>query len=139
MATFQLPFDATDPAALARFWAVALGYVEQPPPPGFDTWDAFADSAGVPPARRGDYAALVDPEGSGPRVLFQRVPEPRTAKNRVHVDVPASGPDRDWATVLGHVERLVAAGGSVVAERSGPFGEHWVVMQDPEGNELCVQ
>lgn len=139
MAAFQLSFDAADPPALARFWARALGYVEQPPPPGYASWDAFADSAGIPAERRGDYAALVDPGGVGPRLFFQRVPEPKVAKNRVHVDVPAGGPGHDWAAVLAHVDRLVAAGGTVVAERDGPFGERWVVMRDPEGNELCVQ
>ena len=86
----QVTFDCGDPAALAEFWAAALGYVLQPPPPGFDSWDAALDAWGVPADRRNDRSALVDPDGAGPRVFFQRVPEGKTAKNRVHLDVRAA-------------------------------------------------
>lgn len=139
MVGLQVSFDAGDPRALARFWAVALDYVEQPPPEGFASWDAFADQAGIPPERRGDIAAIVDPHGVGPRLLFLRVPEPKSAKNRLHLDLAAGGGEHDRSRVAAHVERLVAAGGTVVAERGNALGEHWVVMADPEGNELCVQ
>jgi hypothetical protein len=134
----QVSVDALDPARLARFWAVALDYVEQPPPDGFASWDAFADSVGIPVEDRDAFAAVVDPAGHGPRLLFQKVPEAKTAKNRMHLDVNASGPDHDWAGVEARVAALVEAGGTVVAERSR-HGDRWVVMQDPEGNELCVQ
>ena len=139
---FQVTFDAGDPVALARFWAVALEYVEQPPPPGFDTWDAFLDEMGVPAELRGTRAALVDPAGEGPRVFFQQVPEGKTAKNRVHLDVSISGgPGTDEATrrsrIEQHAARLAAAGAAGVA-RVEEFGEFWIVMQDPEGNEFCV-
>ncbi len=139
MATgFQVTFDAGDPPALARFWAAALDYVEQPPPDGFESWDAFADAMDIPVERRGDFGAVVDPEGKGPRLFFQRVPEGKTAKNRVHLDVNASGPDHDWRKVVAHVERLQQAGATYVEERS-EVASRWVVMQDPEGNEFCVQ
>ncbi len=127
---FQVSFDANDPARLAEFWAVALGYVEQPPPPGFDTWDAFADSVNMPAEDRDRVTALVDPDGEGPRLFFQKVPEGKTAKNRVHLDLMAD--DRE-----AEVERLIGLG----ATRGGTFEEYgvkWTVLQDPEGNELCI-
>ena len=140
---FQVTFDAGDPAALARFWAVALEYVEQPPPPGYATWEGFADAAGIPQDARDDLAAVVDPAGEGPRLLFQKVPEGKTAKNRVHLDVnagggPAAEEETRRSRVEQHVARLAAEGGLVVA-RYDRRGEFWVVMQDPEGNEFCVQ
>jgi hypothetical protein len=136
--SFQVTFDAADPARLATFWAVALGYVRQPPPEGFDTWDAFLDSVGVPADQRDRADALVDPEGVGPRLFFQKVPEGKTSKNRVHLDVNIGAPDHDWAKVEAHVHTLEEAGGTMVEERQ-EMGSRWVVMTDPEGNELCVQ
>jgi hypothetical protein len=135
---FQVTFDAGDPGALARFWATALGYVEQPPPEGWDSWEAWAAHMGIPADRMNDMAAVVDPDGQRPRLLFQKVPEGKTAKNRVHLDVNVGAPDHDRARVDAHVARLTRAGGSVVAERE-ERGERWVVMADPEGNEFCVQ
>jgi hypothetical protein len=78
----QVVMDAADPAAQAEFWARALDYVVQPPPPGFASWDDFADKIGLPLERRGDQSAVVDPAGRGPRVYFQRVPEGKQVKNR---------------------------------------------------------
>ena len=121
--------DAADPAELAGFWAEALGYVVQPPPPGFDSWEAFAEANGFPPETWNDYSAIVDPEGKGPRVFFQRVPEGKTAKNRLHRDVNAG---------VEAVDRLVSLGATKVREFKDNKG-HWVVMLDPEGNEFCVQ
>ena len=139
---FQVVFDAADPPALARFWALALEYVEQPPPPGFGTWDAFLDEMGIPVERRSDRAAAVDPQGEGPRLFFQKVPEGKTAKNRVHLDVAVSGgPGADDATrrsrIEQHAARLAAAGASIISAVE-EFGEFWIVMADPEGNEFCV-
>ncbi len=139
----QVTFDAHDPAALAEFWIVALGYAIQPPPPGFDSWDEWATSMGIPEENWNDARALVDPDGKGPRLFIQKVPEPKIAKNRVHLDVNAGGGhgtpvEERRIAVDAHVEALVAAGGTIV----GPVeqrGEYWVVMQDPEGNEFCVQ
>ena len=59
-------------------------------PAGFDSWDAALDAWGVPAEHRNDNAALVDPDGAGPRLYFQKVPEPKTAKNRVHLDLRAA-------------------------------------------------
>lgn len=144
MATpIQIVFDANDPAKLADFWALALGYVIQPPPEGFQSWDEWALSMEIPEENWNDARALVDPDDVGPRIFFQRVPEGKTAKNRVHLDVNAGGghaapPAERRGRVDSAVERLVAAGAAVI----GPMeqrGEYWVVLSDPEGNEFCVQ
>jgi hypothetical protein len=127
----QVVLDSHDPAKLARFWALAAGYVLQPPPPGFDTWEDFGRSINLPEERWNDQTALVDPDGNGPRIYLQRVPEDKTAKNRVHLDIDP-GPDK-----AGHVARLVAAGATVIAEVDEPTGK-CTVLQDPEGNEFCV-
>lgn len=138
----QITLDSPDPARTARFWAAALGYVEQPPPPGFDSWPAFLTTIGVPEEKFGDAAAAVDPEGKGPRIFVQRVPEPKTAKNRMHLDLKIGGGpgvaiEQVKTAVDAEVERLTALGATVV----GPveeYGQYCVVMQDPDGNEFCV-
>ncbi|MGP4110122.1 VOC family protein [Streptomyces sp. 4N509B] len=145
---FQVSFDAHDPAALGAFWAVALKYVEQPPPPGFDTWPDALRAFGFSEEEieGGAAYALVDPEGKGPRLFFQKVPEGKTAKNRVHLDVNVTAPLRGEggdpeaarAAVDEHAARLVEAGATKVRAYS-KHGEYWVTLQDPEGNELCVQ
>ena len=83
----QVTFDASDPARLGAFWAELLGYVEQPPPEGFGTWPEALAALGVPEDQQQSAYAIVDPAGAGPRLFFQRVPEPKAAKNRVHLDV----------------------------------------------------
>lgn len=136
---FQVTFDAHDPRALGDFWALALGYVRQPPPPGFDDWEAALTSWGMTPDQFNDFNALVDPEGDGPRLFIQRVPEDKGAKNRVHLDVNVGGePDGRPDRVRAHVATLVTAGAQVVEEYD-LRGEFWIVLQDPEGNEFCVQ
>lgn len=140
---FQVTFDANDPSLLAEFWMLALGYVIQPPPEGFASWDEWAIAMEIPEQNWNDARALVDPEGEGPRIFIQRVPEGKTAKNRVHLDVDVGGgPDAaegDKRRLVDEaVDRLVAAGATIV----GPVeqrGEYWVVMGDPEGNEFCLQ
>ena len=134
----QISFDANDPAGLARFWASALGYVEQPPPQGFDSWQAFAIAMNIPSEVWDRFAAIIDEDGAGPRVLFQKVPEGKTAKNRLHLDISASAPDHDWSKVEAHVRLLADAGATVVEERQDEMSK-WVVLLDPEGNEFCVQ
>ena len=129
----QVTFDCASPATLAAFWASALGYVVQPPPEGFDSWPAFLTSIGVPESEWDSRSACVDPDGKGPRLFFQRVPEGKTAKNRVHLDVNV-GKDR----VDDEVSRLVAEGAAKVREHEDG-NERWVVMTDPEGNEFCLQ
>jgi hypothetical protein len=125
----QVTMDAADPGKLAAFWADALGYVVQPPPPGFESWEDFAVKNNIPFESVNDYSAIIDPEGNGPRFFFQRVPEGKTAKNRLHLDVNAG---------LEAVDRLVSLGATRVREFNDNKG-HWVVMLDPEGNEFCVQ
>ena len=138
----QMTFDCADPAAQAGFWAEVLGYVVQPPPPGFDSWDQALDAWGVPAGRRNDRSALVDPDSRGPRVFLQKVPEGKTAKNRLHLDVRAApgleGEER-MAALEAECERLVALG-AVRVERFEPggLGSGHIVMQDPEGNEFCL-
>ncbi len=141
--TFQVTIDANDPARLADFWIEALGYEIQPPPPEFESWDDWAMAMGIPEENWNDARALVDPDGKGPRLFFQKVPEAKSAKNRFHLDVNASAEhhgDREKAdpAIAAHVERLVAAGATRV-EEFDDFKGHWVVMLDPEGNEFCVQ
>lgn len=135
----QVTFDAHDPARLAEFWALALGYVLQPPPPGFDDWDSFLDSIGIPEGERDRASAIVDPDGVGPRLFFQRVPEGKTAKNRVHLDVNVgAGSDDRRAAAHAHLATLQAAGATLLGEVDEPAG--WcLVLQDPEGNEFCLQ
>jgi hypothetical protein len=138
--TVQVTFDCADPQAQADFWREVLHYADPPPPPGFDSWDAFRES--LPEHLRNSRSAIVDPEGVGPRLFFQQVPEGKTAKNRVHLDVRAapglSGAEREEA--LGaECERVVALG-ATVHERleADDFNDLCIVMNDPEGNEFCL-
>ena len=138
----QVTFDAAEPEALAAFWGETLGYVEQDPPEGFDSWEVWAVANDVPRERWGDFAARVDPDGAGPRLFFQRVPEPKTAKNRVHLDLAVGGgrgtpPEESRRNIAAAVERAVAAGATKVREVD-ERDEYWVVLQDPEGNEFCM-
>ncbi|PXY28086.1 VOC family protein [Prauserella muralis] len=139
----QITIDCADPAGLSAFWAEALGYQVQAPPPGFASWDEALEAMGVPPERRNDASAVVDPEGSGPRLFFQRVPEGKQVKNRVHVDVRAApglqGEDR-MAALEAEAERLVARGATRLErhEPAPPLGAGHLIMADPEGNEFCL-
>ena len=139
----QVTFDCADPAALATFWAEVLGYQVQAPPPGYDTWDAALESMGVPPEHRNDASALIDPEGSGPRIFFQRVPEGKAAKNRVHLDVRAApeltGEER-MVALEAVCARLVAVGATRIGrqEPEPPLTAGHIVLADPEGNEFCL-
>lgn len=139
----QVTFDCADPAALSTFWAAALGYRLQDPPEGFATWEAFLADLGVPEDEWNSASAVVDPDGGGPRLYFQRVPEPKAAKNRVHLDLNVGGPlgtplDERKAAVDREVKRMIDLGAEVVREVE-ERGEFWVVMRDPEGNEFCLQ
>ncbi len=138
----QVTFDCGDPAALAEFWAAALRYVLQPPPEGFDSWDAALAAWGIPEDQRNERSAVVDPDGAGPRVFFQRVPEGKTAKNRVHLDVraaPGLEGEVRMAEIESASERLVALGATRVQRFEADLaGGGYIVMQDPEGNEFCL-
>jgi hypothetical protein len=140
---FQVTFDAADPQRLAGFWQRALGYTKQDPPEGYATWEQWAAAMEIPEERWDDTTALVDPEGVLPRLFFQRVPEPKSAKNRVHLDVNVSGgrevPDRERRPRVDQaVERLIGLGATKERAYDEP-DQYWVVMHDPEGNEFCLQ
>ncbi|HEX2049967.1 MAG TPA: VOC family protein [Actinomycetota bacterium] len=125
--TLQVTIDCRDPASLAEFWAAALGYEVEAPRP------ADADVVARRPELAGSWAAARDPSGARPRLYFQRVPEPKVAKNRVHLDVGVADMDAE-------VARLTALGARVVrAPEVSAYGETWTVLTDPEGNEFCVQ
>jgi hypothetical protein len=138
-----LTFDCSDAQAQARFWAVALGYVPAPPPTGWDTWESWLVDLEVPREEWDDGASLVDPAGIGPDISFLKVPEPKTAKNRLHLDLKVSGGrkvDQEIRRnrIMAKVDEVVAAGATVHAEhRMGEHLDH-VVLLDPEGNEFCV-
>jgi hypothetical protein len=140
---WTLTFDCHDAATMARFWTVALGYVDSPPPEGWDTWEDWLRHFEVPEEEWGDGASLEDPQGVLPSVGFLKVPEPKTAKNRLHLDLQVSGGRQvDQAKreqlIEGMVGVLVDAGASV-SYRSLQAGElDHVTMADPEGNEFCV-
>ena len=147
MATrMQVTIDCADPGRLARFWAAALGYQFEEPPDGFPSWKDYFVSRGFPPEEFEDdsYDAIVDPDGVGPRVWFQPVPEAKVVKNRVHLDLDVGGgrkaPVEDRRRrVDAEAERLVAAGATVFRVLSEEAVDYYaVVMQDPEGNEFCL-
>ncbi|MEU9283222.1 VOC family protein [Streptomyces sp. NPDC048275] len=145
---WKLVIDAADPHAQADFWAAALGYtvednstfVERLLSLGALPAEATVDFHGRPAFR--DLIAVRHPDdpydeksgtGLGRRLLFQRVPEPKTAKNRLHLDLhPGDGRRAD------EVARLTELGASALRHVEEPGGK-WVVMADPEGNEFCVQ
>ncbi|MEJ2852685.1 MULTISPECIES: VOC family protein [unclassified Saccharothrix] len=138
--TFQVTFDCADPARVGRFWCEVLGYVPVPPPDGFADWDEFGRS--LPADREGAWFACVDPTGVGPRLYFQRVPEGKVVKNRVHLDVRVGtglvGEER-LATLKAEADRLVALGASIVQVLvADEENESCIPMLDVEGNEFCV-
>ncbi|MEU8785241.1 VOC family protein [Streptomyces sp. NPDC048637] len=137
----QITFDCAEPERVARFWSEALGYVAPPPPEGFATWDDF-DRA-LPSEHRGPaFASCADPSGVGPRLFFQRVPEGKVVKNRVHLDVRVGtglvGEER-LAALEAECARLVALGavrGQLLL--ADDDNESCLGMQDIEGNEFCL-
>ncbi|MFC6593678.1 VOC family protein [Kitasatospora paranensis] len=137
-ARIDLTLDGANVPLLAAFWRTALGYVDEPPPAPFrsrEEWLAHVDPGADDSAE--DGAWLCDPAGVGPRLSILKVPEPKTAKNRLHLDIRVPGrgsPEERWARIAAEAARLVEAGGTCLAEFTG----HHVVMADPEGNEFCV-
>jgi hypothetical protein len=122
---FQVTFDCADPERVARFWCEVLGYVVPPSAEGQGTW-----------------CAAVDPSGERPRFYFQRVPEGKVAKNRMHLDVRAGSGlvgDERLATLEAERDRLVALGAECVRVMvADEENESCIVMQDVEGNEFCL-
>lgn len=130
--TVQITVDAADPRRQGAFWCAVLGYVDQPPPPGFETWEEALDAMGIDRSDPNRAFAIVDPDGVGPRMFFLKVPEGKAAKNRMHLDVHTD-PDQLHA----RAEELVGLGARIVGEFDEPEG-HWITMLDPEGNEFCL-
>ncbi len=134
----QVAFDCADPRAVAQFWKAVLGYVDPPVPPGFDSWEAF--DASLPVKSQGSTWVCQDPDGVGPRLFFQRVPEPKTMKNRVHLDVRVgvglTGDER-VAALEAEAARLEELGARRVRLLlADEENESCLLMQDVEGNEF---
>ncbi|MGY1433638.1 VOC family protein [Streptomyces reniochalinae] len=136
----QVTFDCAEPERVARFWCEVLGYVVPPPPEGFATWEDFDRS--LPSEEQGSAFACVDPSGVGPRLFFQRVPEGKSVKNRLHIDVRVGtglvGEER-VAALEAECARLVALGAA--RERlllADGVNESTLVMRDVEDNEFCL-
>ncbi len=140
----QITFDCADPAALAAFWAEALGYHVQPPPDGFDSWDAALEAFGVPRDQWNSRSAILPIEVAHPRVFFQRVPEGKTVKNRLHLDVRAApgleGGERMSAleTEADRLEALGATRAYRIEPDSATMEAGFITMHDPEDNEFCL-
>lgn len=142
--SWQLTIDCASPGRLARFWAEALGYTDALAPEGYESWPDWFRALEVAEDEWDDGAYLVDPEGRLPGLSLLKVPESKTAKNRVHLDLQVSG-GRDVDDALRAtriettVDRLLGVGASVLQQVQTPGGElDHVVLADPEGNELCV-
>ena len=111
----DIVFDCADQRAVARFWAAALGYVSPDEPTGAPT----------------DEPIMIEPPRGGVRIWFNRVPEPKVGKNRVHIDITM--PD------AAELDRLRSLGARVLQEIREDDGTlAWTIMADPEGNEFCA-
>ena len=139
----QIVFDSKNPDVLSKFYAAALQYILQPPPSGFASWEDAMKAWEVPEKDWNSATAIVDPEGEGPRIYFQKMDTPKLGKNRMHIDINATaGPsipvEERKKRVNSVVEYLVEIG----ATKQNVWddeGEYWVGMLDPDGNEFCVQ
>ena len=144
--TFQLVIDCANSDRLARFWAAALGYQLAPPPAGFATWNDYYRELGIPEEELADGADRIsDPHGHGPSVWFHVVPETKIVKNRLHLDIHASGGRADpIATrkqrVDAEARRLLDLGATTVGAlmEDGVLDHYAVGMKDPEGNEFDI-
>jgi hypothetical protein len=136
----QVTFDCAEPERLARFWCDVLGYVVPPPPEGFADSDEFDRT--LPTEHQGSAFACEDPSGVGPRLFFQRVPEGKVVKNRLHLDVRVGtgmvGEERLTA-LEAECSRLEDLGATKVRLLpADDMNESCIVMQDIEGNEFCL-
>lgn len=140
----QVVFDCKDPTGLSKFYAEALHYKLQDPPSGHKSWEAWLKEMRIPEEEWNSASAIVDPEGKGPRIYFQQMDTPKPGKNRLHIDINASGGsrvplDERKGQVNREVERLVRIGATKHHELEEGRGEYCVIMLDPEGNEFCIQ
>ena len=142
---YQLVINCADPELQTRFWAAALGYELEPTPAGFATWDDFRRHIGLPEEfMRGGADSIIDPDGNGPRIWFQVVPDRKTVTNRLHLDIHASG-GRDLPLetrrqrVDAEAKRLYELGATMLESLSEEGLDHYAVaMKDPEGNEFDI-
>jgi hypothetical protein len=111
----SITVDSTDPYRIALWWCAVFGATPDPDD------------------HPGDPAAICRLGQGQPRLLFERVPEGKSGKNRVHIDLQAGGRRDD------EVDRLMQLGASFVADHRQPDGAGWVVLADPDGNEFCVE
>ena len=142
---FQLVVDCFDPDRLAHFWAAALGYELAPPPAGFATWNDYYRDIGVPEEELVDGADRIsDPAGHGPAIWFHALPDPKIVKNRLHLDIHASGERGDpiedrKRRVDAEAGRLAALGATITGAFPDEGLDHYAVgMKDPEGNEFDI-
>jgi Glyoxalase-like domain len=142
---YQLVIDCADPDRLARFWAAALGYELAPPPAGFTTWRDYYLRLGLPEEDLAEGEDRIsDPQGHGPSIWFQVVPEAKSVKNRLHIDVHASGEQTAPIKVRrqrvdAEAARLVALGATITDDSFEEGLDHYAVgMKDPEGNEFDI-
>lgn len=142
---FQLVIDCTDTDRLARFWAAALGYRLAPPPDGFATWNDYYRDLGLPEEELAVGADRIsDPGGDGPSIWFHPVDEPKVVKNRLHLDIHASGARADpietrRQRVDAEADRLAALGAIITGALANEGLDHYAVgMKDPEGNEFDI-
>lgn len=134
----QITFDCANPVQLAKFWALAMDYELQEIP------KEWLKAQNIPEELWDTRAALTDPAGVGPRFWFQQVSEPKTAKNRLHLDLrilvnnaPAQNPQEREAHARAKADQLIAAGATKLYEMT-EFGQTWLTLADPEGNEFCI-
>ncbi|WP_285502352.1 VOC family protein [Actinokineospora sp. NBRC 105648] len=133
----DLTMDCADAGRMAEFYKLAMGYVDEPPPAPFATREEWLAQFDDDEEDGGGGAWLHDPTGVAPRLCLLEVPEPKTAKNRLHIDLRVARggtPEQRWAAITAEADRLVAAGASRLAEFTG----HHIVLADPEGNEFCL-
>lgn len=143
---FQLVVDCRDPSRLVTFWQPILGYHVPPPPEPHETWRSWYVSVGVPAGEiDGDGTdRLTPPDGHGVALWFQPVPEPKTLKNRLHLDLRVSGGRAEphesrRAAVQAAVDDVVDRGGSLLRWTDDEAADHVAaLMADPEGNEFCL-
>ena len=147
MVGFQLVIDCTDPDRLARFWKEALHYEFTPAPDGYASWDDYYRALGVPDEDLDlGEDRLSDPPGGGPDIWFQKVDDIKIVKNRLHLDINATGGIRNYvprlereACVRAEAERLARLGATIVRELVEPGIDHFgIAMIDPEGNEFDI-
>jgi hypothetical protein len=134
----QVAIDCDDPDRLSMFWAAVLDYRLSAAPDGRASWAEYSRLVATQPGEA--WSKIVDPDATGPALLFHRVAEPKVVKNRVHLDVrisPGEASETRRERVDAEARRLVSLGATHV-RTDDDESDYYAVMQDPEGNEFCV-